>query len=191
MEVPDYPSDSNWDTSLLLLLSLTCEGAIVRFDEGFFRPHIRLMNPADVLEVLRSYPQIYLACHVEHRTRGSSPSGLTSRDGSLLAHVADPEGTSPAALARHLGIAPSTLSAALARLERQGLLRLDADSRDARRRRIRLTDAGRAAVVRDSVLDAGRVAAMLDALAAEEREKAVAGLKLLAAAARRLQEGGS
>jgi DNA-binding MarR family transcriptional regulator len=159
--------------------------------KDFFARTFRPMNRSDVLDVLRSYPQIYLACHVEHRTRASSPSGLTSRDGSLLAHVADPEGTSPAALARHLGIAPSTLSAALARLERQGLLRLDPDPGDARRRRIRLTDGGREAVVRDSVLDADRVAAMLDGLAEDERGKAVAGLKLLATAARRLQEGGS
>ena len=63
----------------------------------------------DLLAVLRAYPQIYLACHVEHRTRSSSPSGLTARDSSLLAHVDDPQGSSPAALARHLGVAPSTL----------------------------------------------------------------------------------
>lgn len=149
------------------------------------------MNRPDIIEVLRSYPAIYLACHVEHRTRGSTPTGLTSRDATLLAHVADPEGSSPAALARHLGVAASTLSAALGRLERQGLLRLDADPGDARRRRIRLTEAGRAAVVRDSVLDADRVAAMLDTLTEEEREAAVAGLKLLALGARRLREGGS
>jgi DNA-binding MarR family transcriptional regulator len=151
----------------------------------------RGMTDSDVLAVLRAYPQIYLACHVVHRTRASSPTGLTARDGSLLAHVADPEGSSPARLARHLGIAPSTLSAALARLERDGLLRLDPDSADARRRRIRLTDAGRQAVVRDSVLDAGRVAAMLEPMAEDERNVAVAGLELLAAAARRLQEGES
>jgi DNA-binding MarR family transcriptional regulator len=102
-----------------------------------------------------------------------------------------PGGASPAELARHLGIAPSTLSAALARLERHGLLRLDADPADARRRRIRLTDAGRDAVIRDSVLDARRVAAMLELLADDERKAAVHGLRLLAAAARRLQEGGS
>lgn len=164
---------------------------IVRFDEAFFRPHIRFMGRSDILDVLRSYPQIYLACHVEHRTRASSPTGLTSRDGTLLAHVSDRQGSSPAALARHLGIAASTLSAALARLERQGLLRLDADPGDARRRRVRLTESGREAVARDSVLDPGRVAAMLDKLSDAEREAAVAGIKLLGEAARRLQEGGS
>ena len=148
------------------------------------------MIDPDVLEVLRAYPQIYLACHVEHRTRASSPTGLTARDGSLLAHVADPDGSSPATLARHLGVAASTLSAALSRLEGQGMLRIHADRADARRRLIRLTAEGREAVARDSVLNAERVAAMLAGMTVPERGAAVAGLKLLAAAARRLQEEG-
>ena len=148
------------------------------------------MEHADVLDVLRSYPQIYLACHVEHRTRSSSPTGITSRDASLLAHVEDPAGSSPAALARHLGISPSTLSAALARLEAQGMLAIRSDPADARRRRICLTAAGRAAMAENSVLDPSRVAALLGTLAADERRAAVAGLKLLAKAARRYRERG-
>jgi DNA-binding MarR family transcriptional regulator len=142
----------------------------------------------DVLTVLRTYPQIYLACHVEHRTRSSSPTGLTARDGTLLAHI-EAEGTGPARLARHLGIAPSTLSAALARLQAAALLELEADPKDARRRVIRLTEAGREAVARDSVLDAGRVAAVLRRLSPGERRRAVEGLQLLAGAARSHQEG--
>jgi DNA-binding MarR family transcriptional regulator len=149
------------------------------------------MEDPDVLDVLRAYPRIYLACHVEHRTRASSPTGLTARDGSLLAHVADPEGSSPARLARHLGIAASTLSAALARLESAGMLRTDPDPGDARRRLVRLTAAGREAVASDSVLDADRVAALLARLSRAERRRAVDGLKLLGEAARRLREGES
>ncbi|HEX8572614.1 MAG TPA: MarR family transcriptional regulator [Allosphingosinicella sp.] len=148
------------------------------------------MEKTDVLDVLRSYPRIYLACHVEHRTRASSPTGLTARDGSLLAHVEDPAGSSPARLARHLGIAGSTLSAALARLEAAGMLRLDPDPADARRRLVRLTDSGREAVERDSVLDPDRVAALLAKLSSAERRRAVDGLRLMAEAARRLQEEG-
>ena len=146
------------------------------------------MEDPDVIAVLRAYPQVYLACHVEHRTRGRSPTGLTARDASLLAHV-EAEGSSPAALARHLGISPSTLSAALARLEALGLLHLNRHPRDARRRIVVLTDEGRAAVVLDSVLDAGRVAALLALLGPRERRKAVEGLALLAGAARAYQEG--
>lgn len=145
------------------------------------------MEP-DVLDVLRSYPQVYLACHTEHRTRSSSPTGLTSRDASLLAHVEDPVGRSPATLARHLGVAASTLSAALARLEREGLARLEPDPEDGRRRIVRLTDAGREAMARESVLDPERVARLLSSMAPRQRAEAVRGLRALADAARRLRE---
>lgn len=145
----------------------------------------------ELLAVLRAYPQIYLACHVEHRTRGASPNRLTAREAGLLAHIEDPGGASPAGLARHLGIAPSTLSAALARLAGQGLLTLDADPDDARRKRVRLTGAGRSALARDSVLDPDRLAAVLALLPADERRRAVDGLSALAEAARRFREGGS
>lgn len=144
----------------------------------------------ELLAVLRAYPQIYLACHVEHRTRASSPSGLTSRDAGLLAHVDEPDGSSPAALARHLGVAPSTLSAALARLEGQGLLTLEPQQGDARRRRVRLTEAGRAALAAGSVLDPKRLAAVLALLPAGTRRRAVEGMTALAAAARKYRDGG-
>ncbi|HEX8639628.1 MAG TPA: MarR family transcriptional regulator [Allosphingosinicella sp.] len=142
-----------------------------------------------LIDVLRSYPQIYLACHVEHRTRNASASGLTSREASFLTHI-EADGTSPADLARHLGIAPSTLSAALARLEGLGLVRLERDAGDARRKRVQLTQAGRSAIADNSVLDAGRVAALLAAMPEKERRLGVEGLKLLAAAARRVSERG-
>jgi DNA-binding MarR family transcriptional regulator len=144
----------------------------------------------DVTALLRAYPQIYFACHVEHRTRGSSEDGLTSREAGFLAHVDDPEGASPAALARHLGIGRSTLSAALARLERLGLVETKRDPADGRRKRIRLSERGRRAVAERSVLDPERVAALLGAMPPDERCRAVAGLEALAAAARRLREQG-
>lgn len=73
----------------------------VRFDELNSVAQNRGMDQ-DVYAVLRAYPQIYLAYHVEHRTRASSPTGLTERDSSLLAHV-DEQGSSPAALASRRG----------------------------------------------------------------------------------------
>jgi len=142
------------------------------------------MEDCDVLDVLRAYPQIYHACHIEHRTRAKSPTGLTERDGSLLAHIGADGGSSPAALARHIGVSPSTLSAALARLERRGLVRLEPVADDARKRRILLTKGGQEALVRNSVLDAGRVAKLLHSMDPAERRQAIEGLKLLAAAAR-------
>jgi DNA-binding MarR family transcriptional regulator len=162
---------------------------IVRFDERNCLSQDRAMSDDDVFEILRAYPQIYFACHVEHRTRGKSPSGLTSRDAGFLAHLDDPRGTGPAALARHVGISGSTLSAALARLAAQGLVRVEPDPADGRRRLVFLTEAGRDVVMSASVLDPARVAALLARLDPAERRKAVEGLKLLAAAARAFREG--
>lgn len=148
------------------------------------------MTDPDVFAVLRAYPQIYHACHVEHRTRAAAPDGLTSRDAGLLAHVEGPDGMSPAVLARHLGVARSTLSAALTRLAGQGMVEVAPDPQDGRRRLVRLTQDGRAALAAGSVLDPQRLAAVMARLTAAERRRAAAGLVLLAGAARAFREEG-
>jgi DNA-binding MarR family transcriptional regulator len=66
---------------------------------------------------------------------------------------------------------------------------LETDPKDVRRRLIRLTDRGREAMARESVLDSKRLAAVLGLLSPAERMRAVAGLDLLARAARRYREG--
>lgn len=139
----------------------------------------------DTLAVLTAYPQIYFACHQEHRTRARSASGLTSREAGVLAHVGD--GVGAGALARHLGVAPSSLSALLKRLSGLGLVE-DGPTADARQRQLRLTDAGRSALAADGVLDPDRVAALLGLLSPDERRQAVEGLGLLAQAARNIGE---
>lgn len=145
------------------------------------------MDP-DVFAILRAYPQIYFACHEEHRTRERSAHGLTGREAGVLTHIDVAEGIGAGELARHLGVAASSLSATLKRLAGLGLIE-DAPSDDARRRRVRLTDGGRAALAEDSVLDAGRVAGVLALLEPGDRARAVEGLALLAQAARRYREG--
>jgi DNA-binding MarR family transcriptional regulator len=142
----------------------------------------------DLYAVLRAYPLIYLACHVEHRGRKTSATGLTSREASFLAHLDENAPTRPAALARHLGIAPSSLSAALSRLEGLGMIAVETDPDDARGRLIRLTAKGKEAFVSASVLEPARVAALLASMDADSRRKAVDGLALLGTAARRLRE---
>lgn len=144
------------------------------------------MNP-DVLAVLRAYPQIYLSCHREHRTRARSISGLTGRETSVLAHIGD--GAGAGALARHLGVASSSLSAMLKRLAKLGLVE-DLPTTDARRRRLRLTPAGSDTLSQDSVLDPDRVETLLNRLDPEQRRRAVDGLNLLAQAANVQDAGG-
>ena len=132
------------------------------------------------------YPQIYLACHIDHKRSRATTTGISPRDSSLLAHLDERAGTSPAALARHLGIGAPTLSAALKRLARLGYVTQARDPRDARRVEVRLTPAGAQAMSASSVLEASRVKTLLRRLTPAERARALDGLGLLARAAREL-----
>ncbi len=137
--------------------------------------------------IQRLYPQIYLACHVDHVRKRSTKWRLSGRDSSILAHLDRKHGTSPKTLARHLSVAPSTLSAAVARLVDLGYVGSRATVLDKRQHELRLTSLGGRAMAATSVLDADRVRALVALLAPEERELAARGLDLLAGAARRLQ----
>lgn len=146
------------------------------------------MDDALVFEVQRLYPQLYLACHVDHVRASSTEFQLSSHDASILAHLDVSEPTTPRSLAAHLGVAASTLSAALTRLAKLGYLTNNAASKDKRRRELRLTTRGAEAMASTSVLDAARVRTMLASLGTREREEAVRGLALLARAAREMKE---
>ena len=62
--------------------------------------------------VQMAYPQVYLACHTRHQRKRTTVHALSGRDSAILAHLDEREGIAPANLARHLGVARSTLSAA-------------------------------------------------------------------------------
>jgi len=141
-----------------------------------------------VFEVQRLYPQIYLACHVDHVRAASTQWRLSSRDSSILSHLDRDRGMSPRDLAAHLGVAPSTLSATIARLARLGYITSEAATSDKRQRELRLTAKGAEAMASTSVLDADRVRDVLRKLTKEERSRAVRGLALFARAARELEE---
>ena len=146
-----------------------------------------LMRDKIVREVQRLYPQIYLACHVDHVRASSTKWRLSSRDSSILAHLDDKRGMSPHTLASHLSVAPSTLSASIRRLTDLGYINSDPSQIDLRQRELRLTPRGANAMAETSVLDRARVAAVLKLLNAADREAAVNGLRLLASAARQLE----
>ena len=146
------------------------------------------MPEDDVFEVQRLYPQIYLACHTDHVRAQSTAFRISSQDASILVHLDRESGLSPRALADHLGVAPSTLSAALSRLAELGYLTNEPGKRDRRKREIRLTARGAEAIASTSVLNAERVRALLNKLKPEERKAAIGGLALLAKAARDLKD---
>lgn len=138
-------------------------------------------------QVLRHYPQIYLACHVEHPRSRTNRFQLTDRDIVLLGHLDEQAPQRAGPLARHLGIGAPTLSAQIRRLEQLGYLTRTPHPRDRRRLELRLTPLGAEALATTSILHPDRVTALLMQLSPEERAAAVNGLALLAAAARRLQ----
>jgi DNA-binding MarR family transcriptional regulator len=147
------------------------------------------MKDDDVYEVQRLYPQIFVACHTGHVRAVSTRWRLSSQDASILVHLDREEGLSPRALAGHLSVAPSTLSAALARLEKLGYLTNKPAEKDRRKRELRLTPPGAEAISATSVLDAERVRAVLEHLEPNERREALRGLALLAEAARKTKPG--
>ncbi len=141
------------------------------------------MPSKHVRAIQRYYPQIYLACHVDHVRTKSNRHHLSAHDSTLLAHLDESQSTLAGSLARHLGIANSTLSPALNRLESLGHLTRTPSRHDKRQIELCLTALGAEAMAEASVLDAKRVAAVLENLSATEQKRAVAGLALLAASA--------
>jgi DNA-binding MarR family transcriptional regulator len=138
----------------------------------------------DVRLVQTCYPHIYLACHTRHVRAASTVHRLSARDSSLLAHLDETRTVTPSALARHLGVGASTMSAAVKRLVRLGYVEHERHPDDASRLRLCLSAKGARAMRETSVLNAGRVRRVLGRLAPAERRAALGGLTLLARAAR-------
>ena len=74
------------------------------------------------------------------------PAGITSGQFSLLMSLNRPEPPTVGAVANLLAMDRTTLTANLKPLERRGMIELVADTKDRRSRRIRLTEAGMAAL---------------------------------------------
>lgn len=140
----------------------------------------------DVAAVQRFYPRIYLACHTRHHRRRSNDARLTAQESSVLAHLSEAYPMRASDLARHLGVVPSTMSAAIKRLVGLGYIVRDHDEDDRRASALRLSTDGARAMQTGSVLETARVARMLGRLSLTDRAAAIHGLKLLADAALQL-----
>ena len=145
------------------------------------------MTDDDVFQVQRLYPQIYLACHNDHIRASSTEWRLSSQDASVLVHLDREVGIRPRALAKHLSVAASTLSATISRLEKLGYLSSRPPANDKRQRELKLTARGAEAIAATSVLNAERVRALMKTLTRDERKEVVKGLGLLARAAREIR----
>ncbi len=129
------------------------------------------------------YPQIYFACHTRHRRDPLSSDVLSERQASVLDHLTAEKGIALKDLAAHQGVTASTMSLTVDRLVAGGWVIRERDARDARRVHLRLTAAGERMKQASTVLDAQLVRALLNRLTPEQRQAAVDGLGILAAAA--------
>jgi DNA-binding MarR family transcriptional regulator len=141
------------------------------------------VSSRDVRAVQAFYPRIYLACHLRHVRRATSPANVTAGESMVLGHLDARRPIRPTSLAAHLGVAKSSLSATIKRLTALGYVARVADEKDGRSAGLCLTRAGARAMAAGSVLDESRVKALLLELTPGERARAVEGLALLARAA--------
>ena len=132
---------------------------------------------------MAAYPRIYFACHLQHREDPVTRDVVSAHQGSVLDHLDSVEPMGLLDLSKHMGVTASTMSLTVDRLERGGYVMRKRDAADGRRVRLILTEAGVRVKKAGSVLDVKRVQGLLGRLTPRERERALAGLELLAAAA--------
>jgi MarR family transcriptional regulator, organic hydroperoxide resistance regulator len=143
-----------------------------------------MSSPADAAQqVMHLYPRIYFACHTRHVRDPLSNRLLSRHQASVLDHLDEVDPITLNGLARHMGVTAGTMSITIDRLERKGYVVRLRDVADRRRVHVRLTSAGVRVREASSVLDPSLVEAMVARLTDEERDIAIRGLGLLAAAA--------
>ena len=137
-----------------------------------------MASPTLIRQVQRLYPLLYFACHHSHR-RGD---GLSERDLRILHHLAADAAPHASGLARHLGLSRSTLSEALEKLERRGLILRSRGGSN--RKMIALTAAGDAALESSDGLDGTAIGEILAQLGEDEQRRVIEGLELIGRAVR-------
>ncbi len=148
-----------------------------------------MLEPA-VQAVLTAYPTFHAACRRRHLPESPAGRRVSLHLAGILEHLDPRTPIAAGDLARRLQVTPATVSLQLARLIRHRLVARTRDPADARRVLLRLTGAGARVRGSRSLLDPERVRAALARLPAEERDAAVAGVRLLARAAAELPGAG-
>ena len=139
--------------------------------------------PSAVESVLRDYPRIYFACHRRHTRDPLTGDLVSEKQAQILDHLDEVQSVSLGTLAEHMGVTAGTMSIGIDRLVKRGYVNRSPDAVDRRRVHLRLTAAGARVCEAHSVLDPELIDAMVAALPADDRDRALAGLTLLARAA--------
>lgn len=145
-----------------------------------------MIAKSDVETVLECYVRIYFACHARSVNDPKKRSPISTNQANVLEFLDTEEGTTVLDLARQMGVAPSTMSLTLDRLERGGFVQRKKDPNDGRRTMIVLTADGDRVKRKQKVLEPDLIAAMLSRLPATRRKEAIAGLRSLTEAATEL-----
>lgn len=132
-------------------------------------------------EISELYPLLYFASHTSH----SRSDDLTERDLRLLTHIGTEGCPSASGLARHLGIARSTMSEAIRSLEIRGLLIRERTGSS--RRPIHLTTEGLEAIRSDEGLDRRVISQIMNELSASQQNTVLNAFRLIAQAIRTRQ----
>jgi DNA-binding MarR family transcriptional regulator len=145
-----------------------------------------MVAKTDVETVLECYVRIHLACHLRQLEGARRGSEISANQAGILELLSGSEGIAVLDLARHAGVAPSTMSLTLDRLERGGFVKRVKDPGDGRRTMVLLTEKGLRTRNQQKVLQPELIAAMLERLSMSKRKEALAGLRLLNEAATEL-----
>jgi MarR family transcriptional regulator, temperature-dependent positive regulator of motility len=120
---------------------------------------------------------------LDYHAEASGAAGLTQRQFTVLAAAGAGDGVSQSDLVRATGIDRSTLADLVARMIAKGLLERERSSTDARANTVRLSEAGRIALVEGGKPAAKSDARLLSLLPAKKRETFLKTLTTLAASA--------
>jgi DNA-binding MarR family transcriptional regulator len=121
----------------------------------------------------QAYGAVWAAFH-----RANADDGLGQLERQVLDHVTGE--TTPSLIATHLGLARSTTTVVLKRLEAKGLVRRRRSAADERRVLVSRTPAGEQLIEKSSFLHLPELAAALDGFTARERHQLITTLQRLA-----------